>query len=222
MKVNILALSGLFSLLAISVLAIAGCTNTKLSQTWSDPHNKASYKDIMIVGISDSEQTRRAYESNFVASLQDEGIEALASYTLISHKEETTSKQGEFRKIVESAVKGSDVDAVLVTHVVSIEEDEVYRPSLDYQPVYGGAYYDAPYYGGMYGYHGYVTTYVQQPGYYTEERTYTLESSLYDVKTEELVWTTRSRTFAPESIEEAIHDVSDLIIADLVSRKLIK
>ena len=219
MKITNLALSGLFSLLVIS-----GCTNTKLVQTWSDPNNKAFYKDIMVVGISDSEQTRRAYESYFVASFQDQGIESLASYALISHEDEQKidGGKGTFRTIVESAIKGSDIDAVLVTHVVSIEEEEIYRPSMDYQPVYGMPYYNAPYYGGMYGYHGYVTTYVQQPGYYTEEQTYTLESSLYDVKTEELVWTTRSRTFAPDSIDETIKDVSGLIIDDMKSRKLIQ
>jgi len=219
MKIHILALCGLFSL-----LAVAGCTNTKLTQTWSDPLNKASYKDIMVVGISDSEQTRRAYESFFVASLQEKGVESLASYTLISHKEDLKLKKGKgsFRAIVESAIKGSEIDAVLVTHVVSIDEEDVYRPSLDYQPVYGQPYYNGAYYGAMYGYHGYVTTYVQQPGYYTEEKTYTLESNLYDVKSEELVWTTRSQTFAPGSIEETVHDVSGLIIADLVSRKLIQ
>ncbi len=219
MKITNLALSGLFGLLVLS-----GCTNTKLIQTWSDPHNKASYKDIMVVGISDSEQTRRAYESYFVANFQDQGIESLASYTLISHEDEQKldGEKATFRAIVESAIKGSDIDAVLVTHLVSIQEEEIYRPSLDYQPVYGMPYYNAPYYGSMYGYHGYVTTYVEQPGYYTEEQTYTLESSLYDVKTEELVWTTRSRTFAPDSIDETIHDVSNLIVSDLVSRKLIK
>lgn len=214
-----LALGGLFSLLVIS-----GCSNTKLIQTWSDPQNKVSYKDIMVVGISDSEQTRRAYESYFVVSFQDQGIESLASYTLISHEDEQKidGEKGTFRSIVESAVKGSDIDAVLVTHIVSIEEEEIYRPSMDYQPAYGMPYYNASYYGGMYGYHGYVTTYVQQPGYYTEEQTYILESSLYDVKTEELVWTTRSRTFAPDSIDETIKDVSALIIDDMKSRKLIQ
>ena len=215
-----LALSGLFSL-----LLIYGCAlNTKLTDTWSDPGNTASYNDILVVGISDSEQKRRAYESFFIASLQEKGIDSVASYTVIDHKEELNleGEKGSFRKIVKSAIKGSDIDAVLVTHVVSIEEEDIYRPSLDYQPVYGSTYYNRPYYGGMYGYHGYVTTYVQQPGYYTEERTYVLESNLYDVKSEELVWTTRSRTFAPDSMEQAINDISGLIIADLESRKLIR
>jgi hypothetical protein len=228
MKFYKLALSGLFGLLLVS-----GCaTNTKLTGTWSDPENKASYKNIMVVGVSNNEQKRRAYESFFVASFQDKGVASIASYTVIHNKEEVslTGKKGAFRKVVESAIEGSDIDAVLVTHLVSIEEDEVYRPSLDYQPSYGGsyggrygggAYYNRPYYGGMYGYHGYVTTYVQQPGYYTEEQTYVLESNLYDVASAELVWTTRSQTNAPESIQQAVKDISSLIISDLEERKLI-
>ena len=220
MKFYKLALSGLFGLLLVS-----GCaTNTKLTGTWSDPENKASYKNIMVVGVSNNEQKRRAYESFFVASFQDKGVASVASYTVIHNKEEVslTGKKGAFRKVVESAIEGSHIDAVLVTHVVSIEQEEVYRPSMDYQPLYSsGAYYNRPYYGGMYGYHGYVTTYVQQPGYYTEEQTYVLESNLYDVASAELIWTTRSQTNAPESIQQAVKDISSLIISDLEERKLI-
>ncbi len=221
MRINNLALSGLFGLLVLLVLS--SCSNTKLEGTWSDPNNKASYANIMVVGISDKKQTRRAYESYFVASLRDKGVNSLASYTLISQEDEKEfgSDKGEFKKIIKAAIKGSNIDAVLITHVASIEEDDVYRPSMDFQPVYGMPY-SSGYYGGMYGYHGYVTTYVQQPGYYTEEKTYILESNLYDVKTEELVWTTRSRTFSPGPMDEAIGDISRLIIDDLVSRKLIK
>jgi len=127
-----------------------------------------------------------------------------------------------FRTIVECAVKGSDVDAVLITHLVSIDEEDIYRLSLDYQPAYGPVYYETGYYGNMYGYHGYVTTYVQQPGYFTHEQTYILETNLYDVKTEELVWTTRSSTFAPDSMDDAIKELTGQVIDDLVSRNIIQ
>jgi len=219
MRIKNLALSGLLCLFVLS-----GCSNTKLIDTWSDPKNSVSYKSIMVVGISDRKQTRRAYESYFVDSLAEKGIQSVASYTLISQQDEKkfASGKGEFKEIVKAAIKGSDIDAVLITHVASIEEDEIYRPSMDYQAVFGAPYYSPGYYGGMYGYHGYVTTYVQQPGYYTEEQTYILESNLYDVKTEELVWTTRSRTYSPQSMDEAIGDISRLIIADLATRKLIQ
>ena len=46
--------------------------------------------------------------------------------------------------------------------------------------------------------------------------------NLYDVHTEEHVWTTRSRTFSPESVEQVVQQVSGLIIDDRISRKLIQ
>ena len=216
-----------YSSLICGVLCLffmSACSNTKLSQTWSDPDFSASYNDIMIVGITESEQLRRAYETYFADHISNRGMQSLASYKLINHKSEMALSQDKesFRTIVESAIKGSDIDAVLITHLVSIEEEDVYRPSLDYQPAYGSTYYTTGYYGTMYGYHGYVTTYVQQPGYFTNEQTYTLETNLYDVKTEELVWTTRSRTFSPESMDDVIKELTGLIIDDLVSREIIR
>ena len=224
MKIYNLALSGLFSLLTIS-----SCSNTKLTDTWSDPRNTASYKDIMVVGVGESEQNRRVYESYFVTDFQEKGIKALASYTLISHADgqKLDGEKASFRSIIKSAIKGSDIDAVLISHVARIDEEEVYRPSLaTLPPVYSPTTYQSTYVetsnSSMYSYHASVTTNVQQPGYFTVGRTYTIQSNLYDVHTEELVWTSRSRTFAPETVEQITQEISELVIDDLISRKLIQ
>ena len=115
-----------------------------------------------------------------------------------------------------------DIDAVLVTHLVAVKEEEVYRPSMDYAPMYGGGYYGGyGYRGGLYSYHPHVTTYVQRPGYYTTYESYTIETNLYDVETEELVWSARSNSFAPESVDEVIVDLTKLLIDDLKQNNLI-
>jgi hypothetical protein len=63
---------------------------------------------------------------------------------------------------------------------------------------------------------------VHRPGYYTTHETYTLETNLYDVESEELVWSARSRSFAPESVSEVIIDLTKLLINDLSEKNLIK
>ena len=63
---------------------------------------------------------------------------------------------------------------------------------------------------------------MHRSGYYTTHETYTLETSLYDVVTEELVWTARSRTFSPGSVDEVIVDLTKLLIKDLKEKSLIK
>jgi len=206
-------------LFSLAVL-LAGCANTKLEQSWVVPNNTKTYDDLFIIGIASSEQNRRAYESNFVAELNDNKIKATASYLLIKSSEKMN------RKTVLKAIKGLNIDAVFTTHLVAVEEDTVYRPSPDIYSyggygAYGGGYYGGGHYGNFYNYYPHVNSYVHNPGYYTTHETYTLESNLYDVDSEELIWTARSRTFSPESIDEIIVDVTKLLIKDLEDKKLI-
>ncbi|NOQ69403.1 MAG: hypothetical protein GQ573_04785 [Gammaproteobacteria bacterium] len=206
----------LFLLSGVSFLLFS-CANTKISQSWVEPGHKKSYNDLLIIGIAESEQNRRAYESYFVEELSEKAIEAEASYRLIKSNEKID------RDSVSKAIKGLDIDGVIVTHMVGIDEETIYRPSAGYAyGGYGGGYYRGGYYGGLYSYYPHVNTYVHNPGYYTTHETYTIETSLYDVASEELVWTARSRTFSPESVDEIIVDLTKLLIKDLSDKNLIK
>jgi hypothetical protein len=195
----------------ITAIFLTACANTKISQSWVEPGNKRSYDDILIIGIAQSEQNRRAYESHFVESLRAVGTEAEASYKLIKSNEQID------RDTVKKAIAGMDITAVLVTHMVAVDEETIYRPTMDYMPMYGGGYY-----GGLYSYYPHVNSYVSRPGYYTTHETYTLETNLYDVESEELVWSARSRTFSPESVQEVIVDLTKLLIDDLQEKNLLK
>jgi hypothetical protein len=169
------------------------------------------------MGISNSEQNRRAYESYFVEALRDIDVEAEASYRLIKSNEKMD------KETITRAIDGMDIDGVIVTHVVAVDEETVYRNSPGY--AYGGAYggyYRGGYYGGLHSYYPHVHGYVHNPGYYTTHETYTIETNLYDVESEELVWTARSRTFSPESTDEVIVDLTKLLIKDLQDKNLIK
>ena len=194
-----------------AALLVSSCANTKISQSWVEPDNTRKYNDLLIIGVGESQQNRRAYESHFVEELRANGTEAEASYKLIPSSEKLN------RETVTRAVEGMEIDGVIVTHLVAVDEETIYRPSMDYMPMYGGGYY-----GGLYSYYPHVNTYVSRPGYYTTHETYTLETNLYDIESEELVWSARSRTFSPESVSEVINDLTKLLIKDLKEKDLIK
>jgi hypothetical protein len=88
--------------------------------------------------------------------------------------------------------------------------------------VYQPDYASSGYYRNMYGYGGYATNYVQDPGTYVDQQDYVLASSLFDAKSKEVVWTARSESTSPDSIEATIQDITKLLIKNLESRKLIK
>ncbi len=202
---------GKAAVLCATAVLLASCANTKISQSWVEPDNKRSYDDFLVIGIGESEQNRRAYESHFVESIREAGAEAEASYKLIKSNEKIE------RDTILKAIDGMEIKGVIITHMVAVDEETIYRPSMDYMPMYGGGYY-----GGMYSYYPHVNSYVSRPGYYTTHETYTLETNLYDVESEELVWSARSRTFSPESVQEVIVDLTKLLIKDLDEKNLIK
>ena len=206
--------SGKGVLLISMVLLLLSCANTKITQSWAEPDNKKSYNGLLIIGIGNSEQTRRAYESYFVEELRANGSEAEASYKLIKSSEKIE------RETVQKAIEGLEIDGVIITHMVAVDEETIYRPGTNYAYAGYGGY--GRYGRGMYGYYPHVNSYVSSPGYYTTHETYTLETTLYDIKTEELVWTARSSTFSPESVDEVIVDLTKLLINDLKEKSLIK
>jgi hypothetical protein len=158
-------------LICVTSILLLSCANTKISQSWVDPDHKKTYTGLLIIGIAESESNRRAYESNFVEELSARGIKAEASYKLIKSNEEID------RNTIVKAIDGLGIDGVIITHLVAVDEETVYRPGMGYS--YGGY---GGYGGGMYGYYPHVNSYVQSPGYYTTHETYTIETNLYDVK----------------------------------------
>ena len=195
--------------LAVFLSFLSSCANTKITSVWMDSEKAGTtFNDILIIGIADDEHNRRLFEEQFANQLKTIGIQSNVSYALLPQGIDIN------RDTVSSAIEGKTVDAVIVTHLVAVDEETVYRPSTDYRPAYG-------YYNGLYSYYPHVHTYVHQPGYYTTHEIVKLESNLYEVATEQLVWSAQSSSFAPESAKEVIDELVNLVIKDLQQKGLI-
>ena len=208
MNSSILKLHYLFAL-AVFLPLLSSCTNTKITSVWMDSEKAGTtFNDILIIGIADEEHNRRLFEEQFTNQLKAAGTQSSVSYTLLPQGIDIN------RDTVSAAIEGKTVDAVIVTHLVAVEEETVYRPSMDYQPAYG-------YYNGLYSYYPHVHTYVHQPGYYTTHDIVKLETNLYEVASEQLVWSAQSSSFAPKSAKEVIDELVNLVIKDLQQKGLI-
>jgi hypothetical protein len=194
----------------LAALLLAACTSTRLTESWINKDIKDyPYRDFLIIGIADDDLNRRLFEDNFVDALKKRGIEAEPSYRLLPDSAVIN------RDSVAEAIKGKNIDAVLVTHMVSIDQETVYRQSMDYMPTQG-------YYNGLYNYYPHVYTYVNAPGYYTTHEIVKLETNVYDVASEKIAWSAQSRSFAPDSAKEVIDELTKLVISDLEDKGIIE
>jgi len=186
-------------------LMIASCSNTKVIQDWTAEGHDKTYQHPLVIGISDSQQTRQIFEKYFVSELAKNNVTATPSYTLIS------SKQKMNRETVMKAIEGTEIDSVIVTYLVSSETEVMYHES----PLSQG-------YSGDPDSTKVSATLVSTRGRTSSAEIITLKNDLYDVETKTLIWTAQTRTVAPESIDEVVTDVTSLLVDQLLSDGILK
>ena len=63
---------------------------------------------------------------------------------------------------------------------------------------------------------------VYEPGHYTTDRTYYVESNLYDAKTEELIWSAKSKTLNSYDLEQFTKDYIDALYEQMIKDGVLK
>ena len=98
-----------------------------------------------------------------------------------------------------------------------VQAPTVYVPTAPAYVSPGYASYGYPYYG----YYSYAYSTVYSTGYYTTATSYFIESNLYDVASQKLMWTAQTNTDDPTSIETESANFARIIADDLMVKKVI-
>lgn len=175
-------------------LMLSACTGTSIVQDWQDDMVDNKYRHIFIVAISDSQQNRRIFENLLVEDLRELGIKATPSFEQISSKI-TIDKES-----VTAAIRGTDVDAVLVSYLVANDSEIRVHDSPVGQTYSGSADTNMM-----------SATLIGTRGRYDIDETVELRHDLFDVSKRELVWSIQTRTKGPESIDDLIVEVTDIV-----------
>jgi hypothetical protein len=193
---------GVLSLVALAVVA---CAATQLTNSWTSPDYKGPpLKKVLVMGVSEQPALRRTFEDEFVKDLKAVGVDAVPSYTLIPEG----GKAEEAR--VNQVVKDAGADGVLVTRLVRVDVNTQVTPV--YPSTMGMGYYGG--YAGAYG--GYY-----EPGMVTQTDTIVLETNLYGIDENHLLWSGTTETFAPTNLKQEMPGFAKLIIGTLQKHKLI-
>ena len=188
------------------VFLIVSCAGTELTHKQVDEAYKGKpVSNILVIAITGNEDSRRSFERKFVAQLKSAGVEAVSSEEAIPMPANLELK----KEAIINAVRQFKNDAVIITHLISKEEKEALSRSDAVQSYYG--FYHSRYIG----------SYTHDPGYSSTKKTVLLETNLYDVKTEKLIWSGQSKTISKDSKDQIINDVIKVVINDLQKNKLI-
>jgi len=200
----------------IFLIMLSSCANTKFTKQWIDEDfNEEPFDDIMVLVVADKMGNRQDAENYIVEKLGETGINAMQSYDILP-KTETIDAEA-----VDQAIDGLQLDAVIVMYATGITEEEYYIPTRRFG-VYSGYGYGHAHYGSFYNYYPHAVNYVYIPGYDNTHYVIALETSLFDLKTNKMVWSGQSNTFAPDSVDDVIHNITVLTINELKKKKIIQ
>jgi len=157
-----------------------------------------------------NDQQRRIYEDAFVTRLKADGISGVAGYTLIPDAEDY--KDG---SIIRDAVRESGADSALIGTLISVKEKErQVPPSVYYEPMYG-------YRRGFYDYYGMSHRAVYSPGYTTIDTVVELETTVFSLSPEKMIWAGTTESFNPPSPLKIIEENADIIIKSMKASNLL-
>lgn len=200
----------------LSPLAVAACSQSmKLVRSWSDPALvQGSVRSVFAVGVSESPILRKEYERTVVEALQSPKLKVIPGHELIPDIKQVD------KDAVAAELKKMGVTHVLVTRVVDRREVEQYHPP-SYTTVGVGFGGYPGYYGGWGTYMSVGYTTMASPGYTTVHTVVSVESNLYDLATEKMVWTGLSEAYPNDNPTDSFRPYINQLIYDLKSKKVI-
>jgi len=208
---------------------LAACSaSTKLQVSYIQkdlqPHR---YNKVAVLALANSDPNRLAIEEAVANQFKAEGVNATSTFfmfplanraDMIADMEVTPE---EIKTYVQQKVMENNIDALLIISLLDTRTTQRYvyenvGPSIYINPIgypaYGYSYYD-------YYYYSYNVT--GNTGYYTTETTYFLESNLYDVETEKLLWTGQTKTENITSIDAEVKRFAKVVVYDMMNKKVV-
>lgn len=185
------------ALMAVVVASLTACVTTTFTSSWkapdAQPIGKLTGQKVVAVAVSQNTAVRRSAEDALVSVLNANGAQGIPSYSLVADdavKDEAKAK---------AAVDRSGAVAVVVMRPVSKEKEVSITPSMYMGPMYGG------YWGGYYGY-GWGGAYGGST--IRTDTIVSVETLVYSLKQNKLVWAGQSRTTNPSQIDTFVKEVA--------------
>lgn len=182
---------------SILLLSLSGCgTANKITDTWKAPEaNLKNYNKVFIAALTGDVSVREKVEQELGVLFKDHDVEPVKSLSI--PPPDITNKEVDLNSSLLQIVQETGSDAILTIAVIDQTSEERFVPGSGiYHPVTRFGYYSTfgGYYGNRYGQ-------LYQPGYYTTDNTYYLETNIYDASSGNLVWSTQSETLNPSDLD---------------------
>ena len=195
-----------------ATLMLTACASTTFVSTWKAPDAQGvdpSGKKVAAVYMSTNESSRRAAEDVLARKLTEHGAQGVPAYTLIDTSVATDVER------TKKQLSEAGVDGVVILRVLGEKE----RTRVTYT---GAPYGYAPYYRHFSSYWGFGWGAPYSPAEVTTTTELSIETLVYSLTRDELLWAGTSRTTDPGKIASLVDEIADAAAKEMTRQGVLK
>jgi len=191
--------------LLVGALLLTGCATTHIANSWKNPDFKQTiqFQKVVVMAVAKNETTRRVAEDELVKAARSG--KAIASYKLLPSTDLADTEA------VKAALKEKGADGLVIVREIDTRKEENYVPGS----VVG--VYQSPWtYSSM------AAVAVREPGYFETATVLRLETNIYSLADEKLIWSGTSETYDPQDVQTEAKNLAQAVRQTLKKEGLIK
>jgi hypothetical protein len=194
------------SLLICCLLLTNACgPSQRVTSSWKDPEHAPGkpYQKVFIAAITSNHRVRVSLEDHMAKAARDQGmavVKSLDEFPATFTRESTPDKE-----LMLSRIRSRGCDLIFTVTLLEKKSEARYVPGTPYMPYPG--------YGLRFrGYYQYWWPMMYDPGYYTTDRTYSMEGNLFDTESERLIWSVQTESFNPDGIDAFSRGLTEVML----------
>ncbi|CAM3576044.1 hypothetical protein [Flavobacterium psychrophilum] len=185
------------------IFLLFSCTSTKFVSSWCEPNKEikiSNLNKVLVVALFKNETSQHNAEDQMVGYLNGKGIQ---SYNYFKSNFNKNNEEA-----IRIKIKKDGFDGAVTMRLIDVDKEKIYTP--------GESNFYPEYYRDFSGYYFNRWNYSTKKGYYTTTKTFTVETNVYSIKMDKIIWTALTETTNPEGLEKLTNEVAKVVYKQML------
>ena len=194
-------------LINVALLFLVACgPSTHIVDSWRDPSiviDTADVHKFVVAALLKNQAMRHRVEDDMAALFPEKAVQA--------YKELGDDDLKDDEEMYNQQLKRDGFDGIVLMRLVDVNKSTRYVPGSN-----------AVYYRSWRGYWRYSWPAYYDPGYYTTDKSYDVEVTVFSLKKNKLIWTANTTTINPPDRGELFANVSKVVLQRMKKEGFLK
>lgn len=206
-KNNFLSVNKMLLIPLIALLI--SCSSTKIVSTWSEPNKKikiSNLNKVLVIARFKTETSNRKAEDNMVEYLKEKGVQSYKYLKINFNKDNIEA--------IRTKIKNDGFDGAVTMQLIDVDQEQISeRNNFNRYP---NNYRDF----NNYFYESQMS--YENPNYFMTTKIYTIETNVYSINENKIIWTALTETTDPKGVEKMTAEISKVVYKQMVKESFVK